>query len=139
MRIYIAAAFGQRVEVAEKARELEALGHEVTGRWFEDPPLEGNGICPETRDECVRRAAIDLKAIDACDTFVLLPGLSATGGKHVETGYALALARRKRVVRLEPAENVFHWLMTSMNTFATWKDFVRDLCDRVEFRRKERL
>jgi len=122
MKIYIAAPFGMASEVEWKAKQVGAAGHECVGLWFLDQPLPGNGTDPATGAECARRARADLRAIGECNWFVLLHGASATGGKHVETGYAAALGKRVSVVGAP--ENVFGWLW---ERFADWREFMAEL------------
>lgn len=118
MKIYIAACFGQQAEVREKAKELEALGHECTSSWrFETPT--GDGSEPEHSKKYALAANADLTDIRRSDMLVLLTGqVSTTGGKHFEVGYALA--SELDVVIVGKPENVFHWLLPR---FETWKAF----------------
>jgi nucleoside 2-deoxyribosyltransferase len=123
MKIYLAAAFAQKDEVAQRAAEVVALGHSITHDWFNDPPLPGNGIDVTTKEECKRRARADLHGISKANLIVVLAGLSYTGGKHVEVGYAMATG--KRIALVGKPENVFHWLIGEQ--YDTWEQFVAEL------------
>lgn len=122
-KIYIAARFIQQGEVREKALELEALGHECTSSWrFETP--NGDGSEAEHEEHYRAAALCDLEDINRSDILVLLTEhASPSGGKHVETGYALAKDKRVILVGPRRAENVFHWLIPEY--YATWEAFIK--------------
>ena len=125
MKIYIAACFVQQAEVRTKALELEALGHECTSSWRYEKGA-GDGSEPEMKDHYTTAALCDLKDIGRSDVLLLLTAqVSRSGGKHVETGYALA--KNKRVILVGPrrAENVFHWLVPEY--YENWAEFLRSL------------
>jgi nucleoside 2-deoxyribosyltransferase len=126
MKIYIAACFAQQAEVRIKADELKALGHECTSRWRYEPSTGGDGSEPEHAAHYADAALCDLEDVNSADTFVLLTSAtSRSGGKHVETGYALA--REKRVIIVgRRAENVFHWLVAEH--YESWDKFLEALC-----------
>jgi nucleoside 2-deoxyribosyltransferase len=113
MRIYLAAQFRRREELAGHVPAFEAAGHEVTSRWLgQDTPADGKMTNhePETN---VRFAEHDLEDVDAADALVFfaedpLIGIPR-GGRHVEFGWALASGKKIAVVG--PRENVFHWLL----------------------------
>lgn len=102
----------------EKADELFALGHTCTSRWrFEQGAGDGSEVIH--KEHYMEAARVDLEDIDSAEMLVLLNGqVSKTGGKHVETGYAIA--KGKKVVVVGPVENVFHW---SLERFETWDEF----------------
>jgi len=112
MKIYLAACFEQQAEVRTKANQLANLGIECVSRWrFE----EGNNTMGNA--ECAR---MDLEDIRAADMFVVLTDqTSPSGGKHVETGYAIALGKPVMIVGRK--ENVFHNLPQIMQ-METWAD-----------------
>lgn len=106
MKVYLAACFEQQEEVRSKAVDLQSMGIECTSRWrFEvDPP---GGSTEEFKNRC---ASYDLEDIRRADVFLLLTNKTSTrGGKHVETGYALALGK-PIVLCGGRRENVFHSL-----------------------------
>ena len=120
-RIYLAASYGRRAELAVYAEQLEARGYAVTSRWL----IDGED---DTSSAALRGyAQMALDDIDAADWFVCFLDTPEagylTGGKHVELGYALA--RRKLVYLVgDQRENVFHHLVTR---FRDWPSFL-DSC-----------
>lgn len=145
MRGYLAAPYAARELVAEYAHELVACGIDVTASWL-DETHEINagtlGAAPAlTGAEVARHAATDLDDIGRCDVVVLFtagslgfdPSEVASGGRHVETGYALAKGIPVLVVG-EP-ENVFHRLghlapqpgVPWVEQVGTWMDAMGEL------------
>src|SRR3954463_6640841 len=109
MRLYIASKH-QDLAAALMA-DLISDGHDITSRWITMDSKFGFGLESYTDDE--RRALAPMDEADvptAVDGLVLIaeqPGITVPGGKHVETGIALALERP--VFVLGRRENVFHW------------------------------
>ena len=89
--------------------ELERLGHECTSRWITSDSKFGSSDYSD--DERIRLALMDeedvRRGIDGLILLAEMPGHFVPGGKHVETGIALALGHRVYVVGRR--ENVFHW------------------------------
>jgi nucleoside 2-deoxyribosyltransferase len=104
MNIYLAATYGQMIEMREVAEKLKAAGHTVTSRWING---DEEGMSRE------RAALMDIADIDYADTimaFTLPPHTAHTGGgRHVEFGYAFATGKRLIIVG-EKGEHVFHYL-----------------------------
>ncbi len=107
MTFYIAAH--SRNYAAAVKSELERRGHTCTARWIVEDTKFGTG---EYSDAERRSLAVadeeDVRS--ATDGLILLAeskGHLVPGGKHVETGMALALGRPVYVIG-EP-ENMFHW------------------------------
>lgn len=105
LKVYLAARYSRRNEIADKAKELAELGMEVTSKWYNEPENEeglGNASYGQQ----------DLDDIDNADLLVLFsenPDLPfKRGGRHFESGYAFG--KGKAVVVLGPIENTFHWL-----------------------------
>ena len=108
MKVYLASRYGDRGVLVEVRGALFRVGVGVTSRW-----LDGHhGIDAISNEERGRFAQEDLDDIDAADAFVLWNPRhhhrTGRGGRHVETGHALA--RRKRVILVGERENVFHYL-----------------------------
>ncbi|GEM_PF-6660459 len=99
MKLYLAARYERRLELAHYAVLLRQQGHEVTSRWLED---NAHLSLPEQ----VRMDLEDLEAAEALVSFTEEPGVYSRGGRHVEYGYALAQAKQLFVVG--PPENIFH-------------------------------
>jgi hypothetical protein len=89
--------------------ELERQGHECTSRWISSDSKFGSS---EYSDEERRQLAVmdeeDVRrAIDGVILLAEMPGHFVPGGKHVETGMAIALGHPVYVIGRR--ENVFHW------------------------------
>jgi len=111
MRVYLAARFSRRAELAGYAEILRSSGIEVTSRW-----LGGNHQIPKDGEvdgfEARRFAREDIEDLLAADTVVCFTEPDGTphtrGGRHVEFGLALGVG--KQVILIGPRENVFYWL-----------------------------
>lgn len=126
-RLYLAGAYAARDRLAQTAHSLEALGHTVTSRWLKathaiHPGTEGAAL-DHDQDYTATHVAEDFADIDAADVLVLYTAVAMmdidrsladpyaaarlrAGGRHIETGYALA--RGKRVIVVGEPENIFH-------------------------------
>lgn len=87
------------------AKALNRLGHYVTSRWIyglhEDKNL--------TEDQYAQQDLEDIRRADAFLLFTDAPQFATTsGGRHVETGFALA--NSKPIAIIGPRENIFHHL-----------------------------
>ncbi|HEY5870360.1 MAG TPA: hypothetical protein VI542_33135 [Candidatus Tectomicrobia bacterium] len=129
-RIYLASRYSRYPELQQYAKELEALGHTVTSRWIRgDHEIRTDGQA-ETDAWQVVWAQEDLQDLQAAECVISfteppqdVPGRSR-GGRHVETGVALAL--NKMLVIIGYRENVFHWL-PQVAFFETWDAYVETL------------
>jgi hypothetical protein len=107
--IYLAARSEDQFLAQLLASALKIYGVDVNARWLRSP------LTRVTHDEAV----ICLDDIAAADVFVLLNPKAAhrsgTGGRHVESGVALALG--KPMVLVGDYENIFHahrsWMCAS--------------------------
>lgn len=118
MRAYIAAPYVARAQARRYAKSLERLDIEVTSTWLKESTEINAGTVGAatalTDDAVAQHAYTDLADIERSDVLVLLTesvaalegGSATTGGRHIETGYAIAHGLRVVVVGL--AENVFH-------------------------------
>ena len=124
MKVYLAAPYAARDILKDHLAFWQDHGHEVTCGWVKGTrPLEtaSFGISAVSTDEEVTaHASMDLADIDDAQALVhytaeylqsLDPSLGSvthnlhSGGRHVETGYALA--KDKPVVVIGPLENIF--------------------------------
>jgi hypothetical protein len=116
MRLYIASKHQDKA--AALMAELVADGHEITARWITLDTKFSNGVESYTDSERRALALMDEEDVRAAvDGLVLIaepPEINVPGGKHVETGIALALGRPVFVVGRR--ENIFHW-HPSVNIF----------------------
>lgn len=113
--IYLSAQFEDAAILRDARAKLASLGYTVTSRW-----LDAGTAVPATAQAGEagageRLAAIavqDLEDIRAADVVVVYNPPEACaigrGGRHVETGFALALG--KPIVVVGARGNVFHWL-----------------------------
>lgn len=137
MKIYLAAPYGSRATVAAYADELRSIGITVTSSWL----AETHDITPGTEgaatalsdEQVAEHAHTDLREVRDSDLLVLFTaasvGTEGGGGRHVETGMALALDKPVLVVG-EP-ENVFHRMGPRyVFTFPDWHATVLDLARR---------
>jgi hypothetical protein len=117
VRIYIAAHSQQRANALKLT--LEEHGHCVVSRWVIEDAKFGDASRTYSDTERQELALMDENDTRAADALVLIAereGVMVPGGKHVETGIALAL--RKPVYVIGRRENVFHWhpLVTLVST-----------------------
>lgn len=125
MRVYLAARYSRRVEVAGYADDLRAAGHEVTSRWVagvhEHPP---DGVAADSVAHLALAAAVDVDDLVAADCLVSFTEPDGAvvgrgrGGRHVELGMALGLG--KRVIVAGFRENVFCCL-PQVEFYETWQ------------------
>lgn len=135
MKVYLAAPYGSRDTIRTYAAELREIGIAVTSTWL-DEQHEINagtqGAAVALSDEQVsQHAQADIREVRDSDLLVLFTakavGAEGGGGRHVETGIALAL--RKPVLVVGEPENVFH---RTHGVFAVpdWHGAVVDLARR---------
>jgi nucleoside 2-deoxyribosyltransferase len=115
MKFYIAAPWPQMVRAATAADDLERAGFEVVSTWHRRTPENlkaSGGMNPTISDsEAMDEVISIIGEVQSCDVLIsLVPNRSDpefhTGGRHIETGIAIAL--HKRVVVVGRPENVFH-------------------------------
>jgi hypothetical protein len=108
-KIALAARYSRNVEMRGVRDTLEALGHEVTSGWIDDPAVYDMERLDSDPAGCAAFAAEALADIFAADTLISFTGDGGKGGRHAEFGYALGLRTRHLVV-VGPREHVFHTL-----------------------------
>jgi hypothetical protein len=105
MRIYLAAAYSRRLELAGYADQLRADGHEITAKWL-------TGIHEEPGWHEALYAADDFADVQRADcvlSFTEAPKTSRNrGGRHAEFGMGLAWG--KLLILCGPREHCFHFL-----------------------------
>lgn len=130
MRVYLASRYTRRLEMRDKAIELEAMGHAITSRWL-DGEYQLDGAFAEAAKAYEDRAEMhpaavnfaladvaDIRGSDLVLTFTERPRrLRTRGGRHVEFGLAYALG--KPIVIVGYQENVFH-LLPGVTFFRSW-------------------
>lgn len=116
MKVYLAAPYAARALLNEYAAELRHIGIAVTSTWL-DGTHELDAEHTATHEDRQRWATEDLADVRRSDLLVaftaaavgIQPPRGTSGGRHVETGYALG--RNISVLLVgETEENVFHSL-----------------------------
>lgn len=139
MKVYLAAPYGARESIRQYAFELTEIGITVTSSWLNEQHeinAGTQGAAIALSDEQVSdHAQTDIREVRDSDLLVLFTaktaGVEGGGGRHVETGIALAL--RKPVLVVGDPENVFH-RTTGVFTFPDWHATVIDLARRFSNR-----
>jgi nucleoside 2-deoxyribosyltransferase len=110
--IYIAARYSAKEDMKRVAAHLENEGHTITSRWLDEKYSPSVTMDQVAGEDLVSFAVDDLADIERADVFLLfsvdplIP--TVRGGRHVETGFAIASG--KTVFVVGPKENIFHHL-----------------------------
>jgi nucleoside 2-deoxyribosyltransferase len=137
MKVYLAAPYGARETIRGLAEEITRIGFTVTASWLQETHeindgTQGAAVALDPAQVAVH-AATDLRDIDNSDLLVLFTaanvGVEGGGGRHVETGYAIAKGLPVLVVG-EP-ENVFHRLPAKALSVPDWHEAVIELSSRL--------
>jgi nucleoside 2-deoxyribosyltransferase len=111
-KVYLAARYSEKHEMALQAEVFEKNGLEVTSTWLAESHHPDTKMSEVHVDDLTCYAYNDLRDIDAADWLVFSSVEPTTptvrGGRHVEFGYALA--RGKKILVVGPEENIFHHL-----------------------------
>lgn len=118
IRLYLAAAWSRRDEIAAVADELieQIPGLEITARWLREPTVLGSKIVRGNRFRR-RRAQEDVADVRKADVLVrfsddlsgtTVPAKLATGSRMFEQG--LAYAEGKRIVVVGGHQPIFDYL-----------------------------
>ena len=122
MRIYLAAAFSRRAELAAYAAELRALGHEVTSRWHEGDQHQASEeeLLGNDQTIAIRLASEDWDDLERAELLTAFTDgqQHRHGARHAEFGLALGLYMVCWIVG--PREHLFHALADRQ--FATWEE-----------------
>lgn len=130
MRLYLAARYGRREELAEYAGLLRRHGHVVTSRWLDGDhqSLDTNLLHPANHDIAGKFLREDLEDLLSADTIVAFtepPNGPSRGGRHVEFG--VALARGLRLFVVGPRENLFY-LAPGVRQYNSFDELQTELC-----------
>lgn len=134
MRIYMAAQYAKKLEIANYAEQAEAVGIHVRADWLEEseaPEATLDSVSDKLKS---RYAQQDWWDIGACDIFVFFSepqdNQPPRGGRHVEFGMAIALG--KEIVVIGEPENIFHYLPgIKIEFFGTWNSALAYLISRT--------
>jgi hypothetical protein len=113
MRVYLAARYSRKNEIASLIPLLGKHGISVGSRWLHETLSPSTSLAEVSPEFCKDTAEADLEDIEECDTLVFFaedPLIGTPrGGRHVEFGFALGIG--KRIVVIGPErENIFHFL-----------------------------
>ena len=87
IKVYISGSYTEQKRLREESHKLFALGHCITSTWLNEVQQPSY----LTKEQWYASLAVkDLAEVSAADCFILdLVGVSTTGGRFVEFGYAL--------------------------------------------------
>ena len=140
MKVYIAAPYGAREQVREYCDSLLKLGHTPMSRWaYGSRPITTGTTrsAPHLSDaEADTYAQGDLVDVSRSDCLIMLTedasdilaGGAASGGRHIELGYALAIG--KTVIVVGDPENIFH-RSGLVRRVDTWEEAIEQLATRA--------
>lgn len=138
MRVYLAAPYAARATIKGYADELTRVGYVVTSSWLEETHeinAGTTGPATELDDAAVaQHAHQDLLDIDKSNLLVSVTANAlgiegGSGGRHVETGYAIA--QQKPILVVGEPENVFHRLGRACMVVPDWHEAVIELSHRL--------
>jgi nucleoside 2-deoxyribosyltransferase len=141
MRVYIAAPYAAREQVRGYTEELVRIGFTSSASWVKETLEIGSGTVGAATDladgEAARLADVDLKDVERSDILVLITaaqadmigGKGSSGGRHVETGYAMALG--KPVIVVGEPEHLFHRLGRACTVVPNWHEALIELSSRL--------
>jgi nucleoside 2-deoxyribosyltransferase len=126
MTIYLAARYGRKNELAERARELQALGVTITSRWHNNPSEPYPRTNYERHPAMTNIAEQDLLDIHRAEALLVFTeeGRILGGGHHWETGYAYA--QKKTIYLLGPRYTVFYHL-ADVRQYHSWEELKHHL------------
>lgn len=137
MKVYLAAPYAARELIRTYADEVRTVGIQVTSSWLDEKHEinEGTkGAATALSDEQVsNHAQADIREVRVSDLLVLFTAAAVgmpdakSGGRHVETG--IALAGYKPVLVVGEPENVFH-RTHGVFVFPDWHATLIDLARR---------
>ena len=110
MKVYLAAKYGQMMEMRDVRDRLVAAGHEVTSQWIDGKEESDAGATDATMEAAARMDIEDVLRADVLVAFSQERGtLHTGGGRHVEFGVAVGEGIDVLVVGPK-GEHVFHYL-----------------------------
>lgn len=110
MKIYVAAKYSRKEEIAECVKQLEAAKFKVVSTWHTEPHGPKVQLKDLKPSDHTKYATRDLDELEEADMLLFFgeAGDQPRGGRHVEFGYALKL--RIPILAIGPHENIFHYL-----------------------------
>jgi hypothetical protein len=132
LRVYIAARFARKAEVAELAGLIECAGAEVCTAWFNDPMPADADLDDYTVEQAEALASRDLSEMRSANLCIsLTEDPNATwkrGGRHQEFGFCLGQGLPLWIVG--PRETIYHYLPW-VECFATVQEMLDALRQEV--------
>lgn len=123
MRVYLAAMFALKHEIAARATELRTDGLHVTSRWLDEQVAPSTTMDQVTDKYLIDTANIDIDDILDSDILAIFTQDPKTpfvrGGRMFEAGFAFG--RGIRVITIGPKENIFFHL-AEISNFPTWEE-----------------
>jgi len=108
--LYLAAAYERKNEMRGYRDRLVPFGYIITSSWIDQDEGLDAGLGKDELNSDPSRglpyALADIEAIGAADTVISFTGSGGRGGRHVEFGIAIILA--KQLIIIGPREHVFH-------------------------------
>jgi nucleoside 2-deoxyribosyltransferase len=127
-RLYLSGQFEDVAFLRRVRDDLIRSGFVITSRWLNGDSLEPATASASEEGAAARLVSIasqDLEDIDSADMVIVFNPDAARatgrGGRHVETGYALA--RAKPVILVGVRSNVFHWL-PNVDLIDRWEELI---------------
>lgn len=108
MRVYLAANFNRHPELREYAKLLSEQGHINTASWIYVNQNDPSETFHKERWEYAENDMADIRETDILVCFSETDGGRARGGKHFETGYAVAIGLE--IIIVGSKEIIFHEL-----------------------------
>jgi len=123
MRFYLASSYANQIQMQKYARQLRALGYEVTSRWIYGHAIPDSAANPDALKQ--RFAREDQTDLYECSHVLNFTGVKiGRGGRHVEFGIGLEM--NKTMIIIGPKENVFHSLR-EVEQYPDWESFLEEL------------
>lgn len=125
MRVYPAAWFADKGRIAKYASELQALGINISARWFDEIVKPQIQLSELTEEYAIQTAVSDIEDMYLADVMILFTPSAedletapvrswSRGGRHFESGlfYSLVMLdpQNRTLVICGPRENIFHSL-----------------------------
>lgn len=110
MKIYLAAPWVDKDSMPEIAAKIEAIGNEITHRWWDVEGAVEDGS-PDAEAYHRHHAELDVQGVKDADIIVVVNTVKSEG-KAFEQGVAVAYDRPIIIIgkRGEVSKNVFHYL-----------------------------
>lgn len=133
MKVYLAGPYQSRLILSEYADALHRHGYSCLSSWLNEPyeiNAGTSGAALALDDATVAGHALtDIAEVQAADVFILFTskfvGVEGGGGRHVETG--VALAGGIPVIIMGEPENVFHRIPGAVISVPTWLHLLAQL------------